>query len=307
MFNYEYWGRGVFPSQINMALEEFLIRRIAEETKDKHLATVRFYSFAKDSIVLGYAQATDVLKKLDPSVDLTRRVTGGSHVQTGPNIIAYSFVVPRDGSFRDYEDMRAYFATQVANALSNIGVDAVDVDNKASTINVNGRVIASHAIWWGVKSALLHGLVHLTPYDVDKIASRVLLQRRKIGNSVYSEYDALRNLPTVSTELDGNAPPQTSPYALRGLVAEAILKEVTGGNYESRVINDAVIDRSMELLKQRYGVPRWINRHQPTFTRREVEEIPGEDLSGPLKRNLGYCLFLQVPDKDFKKMAGPQV
>jgi len=34
--------------------------------------------------------------------------------------------------------------------------------------------------------------------------------------------------------------------------------------------------------------------------------MPGEELDGPLKEKQGYCLYIQVPDKDFKHMAEPE-
>jgi len=306
LFRYENWGTHVFPSHINMALEEFLIKRIADEKLEKHLAAVRFYSFVNDSIVLGYAQDTDIIRKLERGVELTRRITGGSHVQTGPNTLAYTFVVPRDGNLKTIDEMRAYFAAKVAHALSKIGIYPIDVNNKASIITVNGRIIASHAMWWGLKSALLHGIIILSPYDVDKIVSRVVLQQRQIGNQIYSEYLALKHLPVVSEELTKRKVRLLlKPHFLRNIVADAILKEVTGNRYIKRTIDNRVIRTSLELFKKRYGEPLWIKEHKPEFTEEEVEEIPGEELAGPLKKNLCYCLFIQVPDEDFKIMSDP--
>lgn len=305
MLDYEYWDNATFPSHINMALEEFFFRRSAQ-----NIATVRFFDFPKDSVVLGYAQATDVIKNQDSSFDLTRRITGGSHVQVGPNIIAYSFTVPRDGTFRTYEDMRAYFAEHVSNALSDLGIENITVDNKASTINVDGKVVASHAIIWGIQSALLHGLIIVDPYDVDKVANRVVLHNRKIGNKIYSEYTALKNLPAVSKLLDNVAPNASEAVrsdVLKDFISRAVLKHVTGNKHENKKIDNKIVNNAFELLKRKYNLPVWINGHKPTFTEREVETIPGEELDGPLKKNLGYCLFIQVKNKDFKKMAQPEI
>ena len=129
MFDYEYCGNKVYKSHLNMAFEEYLLERAAKTSK----ASVRFYSFPKDSIVLGYAQDTDVIKKLDSNVELTRRATGGSHVQVGSNVLAYSFVVPRDGSFKNYSDMRTYYAESVANALIDLGLDNLKVRTTVMT------------------------------------------------------------------------------------------------------------------------------------------------------------------------------
>lgn len=308
LFNYEYWGFGIFPGDVNMALEEFLIQRIAQKDPQKHIAATRFYSFATDSIVLGYGQDTDVIKKIDKDVGLTRRMTGGSHIQTGPNTIAYTFVIPRDNTFVTYGDMRAYYAERVANALKKLGIGDITVDNPSSTINVGERVIASHAIWWGVKSALLHGLIILSPYDVDKIASRVFLAKRSIDNKIYSEYVVLKNLPTVATELQNKrSAPSLKHRILYGIINKAILDEVSGEEYKPYMINKSIIQKSYRFLAQRYGALKWIDKHQPVFTHYEAEEIPGEELAGKLKKNLGYCLFIQVPDNKFKKMSDPVI
>ncbi len=303
MFKYEYWGNSTFSSHANMALEEFFFRRSIQ-----NVATVRFFDFAKDSVILGYAQDTDAIKKHDNSFDVTRRITGGSHIQVGSNIIAYSFTVPRDGSFTNYEDMRAYFAEHVANALGDLGIEDIVIDNKASTINVNGKVVASHAILWGVQSALLHGLIIIDPYDVDELSDRVALQTRKIGNKSYSEYTALKTLPAVSRLLNNVAPNATESVrntVLKDLISKAILKHVAGKKYENKQVNNKIVSDAFELLRRKYGLPLWVNKHKPTFTKEEVEAIPGEELNGLLKKNLGYCLFIQVKDKDFKKMSQP--
>ncbi len=292
-----------------MALEEFLIKRVATlgENPATTRAAVRFYSFPADTIVLGYAQSTDILKKEDPSFLVTRRITGGSHVQTGANTMAYAFVIPRDGRFSNYEEMRVYYADAVGRAFTDLGMDPIDVDNKASTIMINGRIIASHAMFWGVRSALMHGLIILQPYDVDKIAERVALQKRRIGKYFYPEYLALKRLPAVSVELRKKlVKSMLEPKILRQMIADAILKHVSGGRYTEQKITQGVIREAMRLVAAKYNVYPWVKERKPAYTAEEVEEIPGEDLAGPLKTGLGYCLFLQVQDADFKEMSEPE-
>ncbi|MBI2579446.1 MAG: lipoate--protein ligase family protein [Candidatus Aenigmarchaeota archaeon] len=300
MFDYEYYGSGLYSAAVNMALEEYFLRA-------PRRATFRLYSFPKDSAILGYAQATDALRKRD--VDVMRRISGGSHVQAGPNILAYSVVVPRDGTFRTYEDMRAYYAEKVALALESMGVENIDVDNKASTVNVDGRVIASHAMVWGVERALLHGLVIISPYDVDGMSERLYLGERRIGSGIYTEYAALKNMPVVSRLLDEVAPGRPEEERneiIRRVVGEALLQQFTGGRYERRKIGDAIMSESMVLIRKKFGNDFWVNLKKPPFTRDEIDEIPGEELDGPLKSGLGYCMYSQVPDNKFKKMAVPE-
>ncbi|MEM3212321.1 MAG: hypothetical protein QXR85_03365, partial [Candidatus Micrarchaeaceae archaeon] len=165
MFDYEYWGSGTFSINDNMALEEYMLER----SLSSKVATIRFWNVEKDSVVIGYAEDKSNVKRIDSTFDLARRITGGSHVQFDRNCLAYTFTVPRDGSFSHFNDMRKYFAEKVQDALLNLGIDDVEADNRASTINVGGKVIASHAIFWGVESALMHGLMLIDHYDVDKI------------------------------------------------------------------------------------------------------------------------------------------
>ena len=96
MFNYQFWKNDLYPINVNMALEEFFLKHSAETKK----ATLRLWSVTKDSGVLGYSQDTDVIKKIDSDFNVVRRASGGSHIQIGPNILAYTMTVPRDGSFK---------------------------------------------------------------------------------------------------------------------------------------------------------------------------------------------------------------
>jgi len=306
MFDYTYWGFDSFPSNINMALEEHFVKLAASEK----IPSIRFFTFDKDSIVLSYGQATDVLKKIDSGAEVTRRLTGGSHVQQGRNALSYMFAVPHDGSFKDLVDMRAYYAEIVANAFRNLGIENVEEDNRACGIKIDGRIAAAHAIFWGVESALLHGIIIVRPYDVEKIAQRVWLKSRKIHGKIYTEKDALRNIPAVADQLKNfapNAKPEQKLWAVHQLVAEEILKEAAGEKFKRGNIRNELV-KLKPLLAEKYDRRAWIMKREPPFTEEEVQEIPGlygAPLDGRLLRNLPYCLWIEVKNREFKKMAKP--
>lgn len=306
MFDYTYWGNNSFPANINMALEEHFVKLAAVEK----IPSIRFFTFDKDSIVLSYGQATDALKKID-DVDVTRRLTGGSHVQQGPNALSYMFAVPRDGSFKDIPDFRAYYADIVGRAFRNLGIENVEVDNKACGIKIDGRIAASHAIFWGVESALLHGIIIVKPYEIEKIANRLWLKTRKIHGKTYTEESALRKIPALMHQLKNfapNAKPEQKLKAVNEIIAQEILKEATGGKFKRAVIDDKVIAKLQPLLKEKYDKVEWVERRKPPFTHEEVEEIPGlygVKIDGRLKKNLPYCLWIEVKNREFKKMAEP--
>lgn len=304
MFDYTYWGNNSFPANINMALEEYFVKLAATD----RIPSIRFFTFDRDSIVLSYGQDTDVLKKLDYDVDLIRRLTGGSHVQTGQNTLAYMFAVPRDRSFKDLVEMRKYYGGIVARALENLGIENVEADHRACGVKIDGKIVASHAMLWGVDSALLHGLIIVKPYHVEKIASRVWLKTRKIHGRLYTEESALRNIPAILNQLQDFAPnanPEQKLKAVNDLLAQEILREATKGKYERRKIDENVLARIQPLLQGKYNQKTWIHGREPAFTEKEVEEIPGEKLAGRLKKNLPYCLWIEVKNRDFKKMAKP--
>ncbi|MBI4018692.1 MAG: lipoate--protein ligase family protein [Candidatus Aenigmarchaeota archaeon] len=298
MFDYEYWGNSAFPATVNMALEEFMLKRAAETGK----AMARFYSFPRDTVVLGYAQAHDALKTR--AINVVRRATGGSHVQTGPNILAYSFAAPRHG-FSGIEDLRSYYAGCIERAFVNLGIKNAEADNKASSVNIDGRLAAAHATIWGVDSGLIHGLIAVDPYDMQKLAQSIRLNTRIIHGKVYSEYDAIRNMPTISLllpELAKAAPRRTE--ALKIIIGNAILEEVSEGKHENKSVDERIIAAAYPLLEKRYGAQPWTNERTPVFSEDEIQEIPGEEINGPLKKGLGYCMYLQVQDHDFKIMTG---
>jgi lipoate-protein ligase A len=305
MYNYQYWGITTLSALDNMALEEYFLRHSAEHRS----AHVRFYDFAKDSVIVGYNQALDAVKKWDASFHVARRGTGGSHVHVGDNSIAYSFVIPRDGSFRTPQDFRIYYADHVAHALERIGLTNITKDHLASTVMHDGKVIASHAVRWGVKSAILHGLVIITPYNIDLLVQRIHLGTRVIGGREYAEADALRVIPTLTHALPAlkpHATPAQKAQYCKELIAAAILDEVAGKNYTRAELNDSIMTQARIIQEQRYATEAWLRQRDPTFSPEEVEELPGEKLTGPLKEKWGYCLYIQVPDKDFKKMTLPK-
>jgi lipoate-protein ligase A len=304
MFDYEYWGLNNFDISKNMALEELML----DESAKRKIAGIRFWNVNKDSAVLGYGEDVSGIKKRDASFDLARRITGGSHVEFDNSCLAYTFTVPRDGSFRHYEDMRKYFAEYVTQALVNLGLDDAYADNKASTINVNGKVIASHALFWGVESALLHGLILIDHYNVDKIAERMLLSKRQIGKKIYSEADALRQAPVVSELIDA---PYTIDkaskfeYAKKAIERE-VLSLLTKGRHSKILINDKTLERANKLVQSTHTDSRWLDTRNPPYTKEAVEAIPGEELNGTLKKGLGYCMYIEVDDNNFKEMSIPE-
>lgn len=265
MDSYEDWGFATLPAPDQMAVDAAMLDHTAREEQ----GCIRFYDFPGDAVVYGYAQAAST----GEDVPVARRLTGGSHIQVGSNTLAYSFAVPRTGRFDGVDDLRAYYADVVADGLRDLGVPDVTVDNDASTVHAGDGIIASHAIKWGVDSALFHGLLMVEPYDVDSIEQRLPLRERTIGRDRYSEYNALQHLPTLTTALDA-----ADPERLKQEAANAI--------------RDALEERDTP-----------IRSHEPMASPEYGDPLPLRE--GEVGGTRDYCLFVEVPDTDFKRMAQP--
>ncbi len=304
LFDYEFWGYGTSSIKQNMAMDEYLLARAEKKKK----ATIRFWNVKKDGVVLGYAESGSAIKEKDKTFDIARRITGGSHVEFDENCLAYSFTIPRDAKFIHFDEMRNYFASKIEESLVELGIETIKTDNKASTINIKGKVVASHAIFWGIKSALMHGLVIIDPYDVDKIARRMILGERKIGKNLYTEYEALKQIPALSgivKEKDEYLNKILRREHVKKILSKKILEKIAGSVYDKKRTNQAVSGEAQKILGTRHLGESWLEERNPPYTEKEVETIPGEELNGDLKSGLGYCMYIQVPDKDFAKMAEP--
>ena len=313
MFDYHCLGHHTFDASFNLAMEEALYRKSSEENK----AFLRFYSFPRDSIVYGYSQKTD--KLINGSLPYTRRMTGGTHIQVGPNTLAYSVIVPNPNEnfgYLEMEKMRAYYANRVARAFDELGLRHLDVDNNASTINFNDKVVASHAMFWGLKSAVFHGLVIINPYDAETMKQNIRLGYREINGKQYTEYSALKNIPALSSIDKGIWQEEENPTTsiIKRFVCSAIARQVMETYHspypiENITLNPSVLAEAQNLLTTKYNTNEWLHWRDPVFTTEKdlVQSIPGEELSGPLKLNQPYCMWLQVPDHKFKKMADPEL
>lgn len=235
---------------------------------DTGQACARFYDFPEDAVVFGYSQEPHGR----PAV--AHRVTGGSHIQVGPGTMAYSIAVPHD-RFAGVGDLRSFYAGVVADGLRDLGVEDVCVDHDASTICAGGRIIASHAIRWQADSALFHGLLLVEPYDVDAVGEQLPLRERTIQGERYTEYDALQNLASLTTALD----------------REDGVKQAAG---------EAVWNALLDGGERRQRDPGWIRDRVPALDPEQVEAAPVEG-----EPEGAYCLFTQVPDHDFQRMARP--
>jgi lipoate-protein ligase A len=298
MFNYIYLGYSTRSAEENLSLEEYYLLE-SEKTQN---AYVRFYDFEKDTIVCGYAQAFDPIKKIDSSFSINRRTTGGSHIQVGKNSLAYSIIIPNNGQFKHMEDFRKYYSQKIADTLEELGIPDIEVDNNASTVMSDKKVIASHALRWNVKSGLLHGVVMITPYVMNILDQRVRLNERKIGNKFYSEFDALKNIPVLNDfiNIDSSDKVKSLKFVFIKEFLNQLFRKTDISKYDI-LTKDLIGAKS--IGKDRFYSNDWIKERLNPFKEEDVLAIPGSELCGKLEENKGYCLYVEVPDKKFKYMT----
>jgi len=160
----------------------------------------------------------------------------------------------------------------------------------------------------GVKSALIHGLMMIDPLNMNKVMERIQLAQRVIKGETFSEANALAQIPTIThllRKLKPHAASEQKSQFCKELMSTAILNEVAGKSHTKSLLSDNILLRARLMQEKKYAQEAWIKQRDPAFTPDEIEEMPGEELDGPLKEKLGYCLYIQVKDKDFKHMADP--
>lgn len=294
---FEFLRAEELPAITNMGIDDYMMHLSAESK----LSLIRFYT-VHDAMGIGYAQRLKILMKGEPTFEVFRRPTGGSHVQVDSSTLMYTITAPRDQSFQNYKSMRTFFDERIAKGLTELGIHSAAAKVKSATIDIEGKVVGGDSMLWGKKSALLQGVLVVDSYDVEKISERMPLKSRIIDGEVYREFDALKNLPAISTFLNGN-----QKQDAKELVADSILQRLTGGSYEEVKINGRILNEARKFVDKRYGRRSWLEKHEPTFTKDEIEESPGEELEGPLKTLDGYCFYVLVEDSDFVRMTEPLI
>ncbi|MEM3572582.1 MAG: hypothetical protein QW530_02540 [Candidatus Micrarchaeaceae archaeon] len=65
------------------------------------------------------------------------------------------------------------------------------------------------------------------------------------------------------------------------------------------------MDSAKAIVAKAHTSTPWLDERVPPYTSSYAEAIPGEELAGKLKANLGYCTYIEVPDSKFSKTAEP--
>lgn len=156
-------------SYLKMSKEEAIMNAV----RDGAPPTLRFYSWSKPAVALGFFQKGDVELNLDvcklDNVDVFRRITGGGAVYKQPNAeINYSFIIREDNPLipKDIEESYHLICGAVMLGLSKLGFDTTF--KPINDILLDGMKISGNAQTRVNNVLLQHGTI-LFDVDYDKM------------------------------------------------------------------------------------------------------------------------------------------
>lgn len=237
------------PSPVNVALDEHLLREVAE---GKRGPTVRFWDWEDKAVVFGSFQSFD--NELNPEglkrhgiIPIRRISGGGAMFMEGGNCVTYSVYVP-ESAVRglSYEESYEYLDQWVLAGLKSLGVNSwyVPINDITST---GGKI--GGAAQKRVPGAVLHHTTMSYNIDADKMMDVLRVGKVKLSDkgirSAKKRVDPLRRQTGVS----------------RGEVIDA-LTEAFMSRYPSTFgeLTDADLEAARTLCEEKFETEEWTHR-----------------------------------------------
>lgn len=227
----------------NVALEEAILRR-------NRGLTVRVWTNER-SVVIGRAQLAEYETDLEycrtAGIPVVRRITAGGTVYHGPGNVNWSLFVGRDfrqGDIRYVWDVTGMFAMAaglVIKVADRCGVKTW-LDEPNRILSDEGKV-SGMAAYISRDGLLCHG-TFLLAADLEE-AKRVTEPRRV---SIERRYTRSRPMRMANTRIE-----QAAFIA----AFREVTKESTGVELEDTEPGDDEVDAVDELVRSKYGDPRW--------------------------------------------------
>ncbi|MFW5417600.1 lipoate--protein ligase family protein [Nocardiopsis sp. CNT-189] len=243
---------GPHPPEVHMALDEVLIREVAERRRPP---TLRFWEWDRPSVVIGSFQS--LRNEVDPDgarrhgVTVVRRISGGGAMFQEPgNSITYSLYAPAAlVQGMPFADSYAFLDDWVLGALAEVGVEAWyqplnDITSKGGKIaGAAQKRITAHG------SAVLHHTMMAYDIDAEKMTEVLRIGREKMSDkgtkSAQKRVDPLRRQTGLPREKVMDA--MTGVFRARhGLVDD----EITAGE----------LALAQELAVTKFGSRDWTAR-----------------------------------------------
>ncbi|MCL4383289.1 hypothetical protein M1278_01480 [Candidatus Marsarchaeota archaeon] len=257
--NLVYFGFDEFNAPKNMAIDEVL-KKDAEITGNTY---IRFYDFKKPSIILSYSDSRECLRKEafnEPSIEITRRSSGGKPIYIDNNILAYSIIGSLNKSNKEFEStakVHKFFGSHIINAINNItkfDIKRINLGDVYS-IRIDGKPIAGHAQFPTLsRSFFYHGVLAIGKWDAENI--------NKFLNITKQDYENLKLAPCIKDLFKDNANKINinEISAIKIKLADLILKFISNNNYKNIEKNKkaSIIKEAELLVKIKYSKPTWL-------------------------------------------------
>ena len=252
-------NKGITDPQINLAIEEYLLR-----TMDTDEDSFLLFYINEPSIIIGKNQNT--IEEIDTDfveengIKIVRRLSGGGAVFHDLGNLNYSFITKDDGeSFRNFKK----FTEPVVSALAKMGVKAELIGR--NDLLVDGRKISGNAQFSTQGRMFSHGTL-MFDTEIDTVVSALKVRKDKIESKGIK---SIRSRVANITE-----------YLEKSMTIEEfrleILKSIFEGeeNIKYKVLTDEDWDNIHALSKERYANWDWNYGKSPKFNMQHSHRFP---------------------------------
>ncbi|MCZ2257280.1 lipoate--protein ligase [Sporosarcina sp. G11-34] len=265
-------NKGITDPQINLAIEEYLLR-----TMDTEEDSFLLFYINEPSIIIGKNQNT--IEEIDTDfveengIKIVRRLSGGGAVFHDLGNLNYSFITKDDGeSFRNFKK----FTEPVVAALAKMGVKAELIGR--NDLLVDGRKISGNAQFSTQGRMFSHGTL-MFDTEIDTVVSALKVRKDKIES---------KGIKSIRSRVANITEYLETPMTIEEFRLE-ILKSIFDGeeNIKYKVLTDEDWDNIHALSKERYANWDWNYGKSPKFNMQHSHRFPVGGIDVRLQVNKG--------------------
>lgn len=272
-------NKGITDPQVNLAIEEYILRNLDIE-KDSYLL---FY-INQPSIIIGRNQNTieeintDYVE--DNGVIVVRRLSGGGAVYHDLGNLNFSFITKDDGeSFHNYKK----FTQPVVDALAKLGVQA-ELSGR-NDILAEGRKVSGNAQYATKGRMFSHGTL-MFDLNIDAVVDALKVKQDKIES---------KGIKSVRSRVTNIKPFLKEDITIEDFKLE-ILKSIFGGeeqiNYYELTEEDW--EKIHEISRTRYQTWEWNYGKSPRFNIQKTNRFPSGGIDIRLEVNKGIIEEIKI-------------
>lgn len=250
-YQWEILRPGVLPTAMNVALDDVLLKEVAE---GKRGPTLRIWDWDDKATVIGsfqsYANEVDQDGVDKHNINVVRRISGGGAMfMEGGNCITYSIYAPEDiVAGYSYVDSYAYLDQWVLGALARHNVNAWYVPINDITSD-GGKIGGAAQKRRG--GAILHHVTMSYDIDADKMLEVLRIGKVKVAS---------KGIASAKKRVD---PLRRQTGATREEIIDTMVNEFST-RYGAKVVelDESALTTGQELVDSKYGTEEWTKRVQ---------------------------------------------